>query len=88
MVGLELLLAASFALRSYALDNGLVGVTTAVRVVSQQPQARTPPMGWNTYNHFGCSPTEDLILDAAKAMVSSGLRDLGYNCSCPAPRSS
>ncbi|KZV90062.1 alpha-galactosidase [Exidia glandulosa HHB12029] len=41
--------------------------------------ALSPPMGWNTYNHFGCSPTEDIVLQSAQALVSTGLKDLGYN---------
>src|SRR3954465_6301964 len=40
--------------------------------------ARTPPMGWNTWNTFGCNINETLIHQAADALVSSGMRDLGY----------
>ena len=42
--------------------------------------ARTPQMGWNTWNHFGCSISEETILSAAHALVDQGLKDLGYNC--------
>ena len=45
------------------LDNGL---------------ARTPPMGWNSWNHFGCDVSEQLIKDEADAIAASGLRDAGY----------
>nr|3A5V_A Chain A, Alpha-galactosidase [Umbelopsis vinacea] len=41
--------------------------------------AITPQMGWNTWNKYGCNVDEQLILDAAKAIASSGLKDLGYN---------
>ena len=40
--------------------------------------ADTPPMGWNSWNKFGCSVSEKLIRDTADAIVSSGLRDAGY----------
>lgn len=40
--------------------------------------ARTPPMGWNSWNHFGCEVSETLIKEMADAMVSSGMRDAGY----------
>ncbi|WP_037318572.1 glycoside hydrolase family 27 protein [Salegentibacter sp. Hel_I_6] len=40
--------------------------------------AQTPPMGWNTWNKFGCEVDEDLIKEAADAMVSSGMKDAGY----------
>ncbi|CAL1402331.1 unnamed protein product [Linum trigynum] len=39
---------------------------------------RTPPMGWNTYNHFHWKISEHLIKETADAMVSSGLAALGY----------
>lgn len=37
-----------------------------------------PPMGWNTWNTFAQNIQEELILDSAKALVSSGLKDAGY----------
>lgn len=37
-----------------------------------------PPMGWNTWNTFGPDINEDLILESAGAMVSTGLKDAGY----------
>jgi alpha-galactosidase len=40
--------------------------------------ALTPPMGWNSWNHYGCNIDEKLIEQTADAMVSSGLRDAGY----------
>ncbi|MGC1907560.1 MAG: alpha-galactosidase [Candidatus Acidiferrum sp.] len=46
-----------------ALDNGL---------------ALTPPMGWNSWNKFQCNVSEELIKGAADAMVSSGMKDAGY----------
>jgi alpha-galactosidase len=40
--------------------------------------ARTPPMGWNTWNKFACNVSERLIKETADAIVSSGMRDAGY----------
>ena len=40
--------------------------------------ARTPPMGWNSWNKFGCNVSEQLIRDTADAMVSSGMQAAGY----------
>ena len=40
--------------------------------------ARTPPMGWNSWNRFGCDVSEKLIRETADALVSSGMRDAGY----------
>jgi alpha-galactosidase len=40
--------------------------------------AQTPPMGWNSWNTFGCNIDENLIRQTTDAMVSSGMRDAGY----------
>jgi alpha-galactosidase len=40
--------------------------------------ALTPPMGWNSWNKFGCDVSEKLIRGAADAMVASGMREAGY----------
>ncbi len=40
--------------------------------------ALTPPMGWNSWNRFECEVNEKVICDAADAMVSSGMKDAGY----------
>ena len=46
-----------------ALDNGL---------------ARTPPMGWNSWNIFHENINENLIKQIADAIVESGMKDAGY----------
>jgi len=46
-----------------ALENGL---------------ARTPQLGWNDWNSFGCNVTDNLIRQTADAMVSSGMAAAGY----------
>lgn len=62
----------------------LATVTTGAVVAPRPAQAldngvaRTPPMGWNTWNTFGCNINETLIRQMADAIVSTGLRDLGY----------
>jgi alpha-galactosidase len=45
------------------LDNGL---------------GKTPQMGWNSWNKFGCNISEKLIIDTINALNSSGLAELGY----------
>lgn len=40
--------------------------------------ARTPPMGWNSWNRFGCNISERLLRETADALVESGMRDAGY----------
>lgn len=41
--------------------------------------AKTPPMGWNSWNYFGKSGIDEkMIRECMDAMVTSGLRDAGY----------
>ena len=40
--------------------------------------APTPPMGWNSWNKFECKIDEQTVREIADAMVSSGMRDVGY----------
>ncbi len=47
--------------------------------VAQKPMiAATPPMGWNSWNHFADKVDDAGVRAAADAMVSSGMRDAGY----------
>jgi alpha-galactosidase len=39
---------------------------------------KTPPMGWNSWNHFGCSVTADILRQTTDDFVSLGLTDVGY----------
>ena len=42
--------------------------------------ARTPPLGFNTWNSFGCAGLNAKVLvETADALVSTGLRDVGFN---------
>jgi alpha-galactosidase len=46
--------------------------------IEETVPAPTPPMGFNTWNRFGCDVNERLIRETADAMVSSGMREAGY----------
>ena len=39
---------------------------------------RTPPMGWNSWNHFNCKINQTIIQETADAFVSSTLIRFGY----------
>ncbi len=62
---------------SVALACTLLGAA-GTRHLLDNHVARTPPMGWNSWNHFGCDVSAQLIRETADAMVASGLRDAGY----------
>ncbi|MBV8569980.1 MAG: glycoside hydrolase family 27 protein, partial [Acidobacteriaceae bacterium] len=40
--------------------------------------AKTPPMGWNSWNKFANKVTDQLIRETADAMVRNGMKDAGY----------
>lgn len=40
--------------------------------------ALTPPMGWNSWNCWGLSVTQDKVMSSAKALLEKGLADYGY----------
>jgi len=49
---------------AHALDNGI---------------ARRPPMGWNSWNKFGCAGiNESVVRETADQMASNGMKDAGY----------
>lgn len=41
-----------------ALDNGL---------------GRTPPMGWNPWNKYGCNISEQIVKETVESLLSTGL---------------
>jgi alpha-galactosidase len=57
------ILAAVFVLAVTGLDNGL---------------GKTPPMGWNSWNHYGCKINETIVKETADLLVSIGLAAKGY----------
>ena len=70
----------SSCLRSVTL---LIAVCAFVLVCSapahaQSKLAATPPMGWNSWNHFAGTVNAADVRSAADALVSSGMRDAGY----------
>ncbi len=58
--------------------NALGTATRPLKVVCGDTIAFTPPMGWNSWNGFGCDVTDAKVRAAADAMVSSGLIQHGW----------
>jgi alpha-galactosidase len=50
----------------------------AQQATSSAKLALTPPMGWNSWNKFGCNVSEKLIRETADAMVTTGMKAAGY----------
>jgi alpha-galactosidase len=53
-----------------------IGQSSTLR--DQPALATTPPMGWNSWNHFAEHVTDADVRTAADLMVSTGMRDAGY----------
>jgi alpha-galactosidase len=62
----------------------VASMTTVVLATTTPAQAlnnglaKTPPMGWNDWNSFGCNVSETLVEQTAAYIVSSGLKTAGY----------
>jgi alpha-galactosidase len=50
----------------------------ALHDVPDNGLARTPPMGWNSWNHFARRIDDKTVREIADAMVASGMKDAGY----------
>lgn len=50
-----------------------------LKIVCGELIALTPPMGWNSWNCFGCDVNEVNVRAAADAMVASGLIEHGWS---------
>lgn len=50
----------------------------ALATIPDDGLARTPPMGWNSWNHFARRITAADVRAMADAMVANGMRDAGY----------
>jgi alpha-galactosidase len=57
-------------------DHG--SATRTLRVEVGDRHTLTPPMGWNSWNCWGGAVDQGKVLDAAKAMVDSGLQNHGW----------
>ncbi len=53
-------------------------VAPAAAPAQSAPIAATPPMGWNSWNHFAAKVTDADVRAAADALVATGMRDAGY----------
>ena len=49
-----------------------------VQLMAVSIETVSPQMGYNTWNHYGCNINDSVIRDTVDAVVSLGLRDLGY----------
>ena len=60
------------------VSNGLGTIEATLELRVGDTLALTPPMGWNSWNVFRDQVSADLVVGIAEAMVTTGMRDLGY----------
>ncbi len=48
-------------------------------VVGDDKIALTPPMGWNSWNCWGTSVSQEKVMQSAAALINRGLADYGYS---------
>ncbi len=70
-------------MKTITLLSSLLLIFASVAFAQDQPApsanlALTPPMGWNSWNKFGCNVSDEMIRGMADAMVKSGMKDAGY----------
>ncbi len=59
-------------------SNALGSDTRELRIVIGDRIALTPPLGWNSWNVWGNTISQDIVLDAGRAMDEKGLADYGW----------
>ncbi len=63
---------------TFHAKNKLGSADKKFKIVAGETVALTPPMGWNSWNHYASRITQDLVLQNAQAMANSGLIDHGW----------
>jgi alpha-galactosidase len=58
--------------------NALGAADKKFKIVAGETIALTPPMGWNSWNHYASRVSQDIVLQNAHAMANSGLIDHGW----------
>src|SRR5580698_4312792 len=66
-----------FLMRAFKIFSVAV-LLCGVPSLGQTTAAATPPMGWNSWNHFAGRVTDADVRSAADSLVATGMRDAGY----------
>lgn len=70
--------AGTYHVKLYA-TNSLGKAERNLRIEVGEKIALTPPMGWNSWNCWGNSVSQDKVMSSAKAMVEKGLVNYGWS---------
>ena len=53
-------------------------LASGVSMARAQELAATPPMGWNSWNHYACKVSDAIVRAQARAMANNGMKAAGY----------
>jgi len=56
----------------------IMGSVLSLKAQKFEELSLTPPMGWNSWNKFACNVDEKMLMNIADVMVTSGMREAGY----------
>jgi len=56
-----------------------LATTWTAPVTARLHKSATPPMGWNSYNAYSCTPSEEIIKLNAQGLKDLGFQELGYD---------
>lgn len=63
---------------NFVIKNSLGEATEEFTVKCGNLLSLTPPMGWNSWNCWGLSVSEDKVISSAQALINKGLIDHGW----------
>jgi alpha-galactosidase len=66
------------ALRSLVCAAFLVLVAVPHALAVDNGLARTPAMGWNSWNYYGCGINEAIVKQIAETIATNGMKEAGY----------
>jgi alpha-galactosidase len=69
------------SLRAIMMVGIALGLVTTMghAQTSNPPLAKTPPMGFNTWNDFACNVSQATLQSTTDVMATNGMKDAGYN---------
>ena len=64
---------------TFVAENGKGKAEQAFTLKVGEKIALTPPMGWNSWNCWGLSVSQEKVISSAQAIIDKGLADYGYS---------
>ncbi len=72
-------LAAALAAAATVTGASTAAASSVSPLFAPTPMAPTPPLGWSSWNFWGCNINGTILMQAAEILNTSGLAAAGYN---------